>query len=248
MHSRTTKTGIPVGSEYIFGTRLLLSIGIVGCFALESVSLLRLFSEVEIGTLVPLVAGLSMGIALSDFFTAMVHWACDTWGSEQTPWLGHNLIRGFREHHRDPAAMLDHDWIEVNGQASAAGFLALIGFSLLSASSFPSSTALGGPRAQVFFVALFLALVGISAVTNQLHCWAHAARPPAIVRRLQSAGIILSRVEHAQHHRAPHMHGYCISTGWLNRPLDAIQFWRGLERCITALSGIEPRKDAREFE
>ena len=211
--------------------------------ALEWVGLLYLFSELEREMFLPLIAGMSIGIALSDFLTATVHWACDTWGSEHTPWLGSNLIRGFREHHRDPAAILDHDWIEVNGQAMAAGFLALTGLGAVLAGTGVLDATDANSETRVFLAALVVSLVGISTLTNQLHHWAHATRPPAIVQHLQRARIILSRGEHAQHHRAPHMNGYCISTGWLNRPLDAIDFWRRLERCITALSGVEPRKD-----
>lgn len=243
MHSRATRTGVSERTDYSLGARLVLSVGIVGCIALEVISLLRLFTHVEVGTLVPLLAGLSLGIALADFLTAMVHWACDTWGSEQTPWLGHGLIHGFREHHRDPAAMVDHDWVEVNGEAAMAGFLALVVFNLFPASYVPGSVASLGSWAHVFSVSLFLSLTGVSAFTNQLHYWAHATKLPGIVRRLQRAGLILSPVKHARHHRSPHLHGYCISTGWLNRPMDAMHFWRGLEKCLTALSGIEPRKD-----
>lgn len=244
MHSRATRTGISIRSEYGLGVRSLLSIGIVGCVALEAVGLVQLFSRVEVGTLVPLIAGLCLGIALADFLTAMVHWACDTWGSEQTPWLGRGLIHGFREHHRDPSAMVEHSWVEVNGEAATAALIALIAFNLLPGSDLTSGAAASaGSWAQVFVASLFLSAAGVSALTNQLHYWAHVSHPPGIVRGLQRAGIILSPVEHARHHRTPHLHGYCISTGWLNRPMDALHFWRGLERCLTALSGVEPRKD-----
>lgn len=234
---------IPTTSEYGLGVRSLFSIGIVGCFALESVGLAQLVSGIDLTTLMPLIAGLCLGVLLADLLTATVHWACDTWGSEQTPWVGGNLIRGFRDHHRDPSSMLDHDWISVNGEPATAGFVALIGFGLLPPDFLSSHVAIAGPGTQVFASALFLSLIGVSAFTNQLHYWAHAVHPPGFIKRLQRAGLILSRVEHAEHHRSPHMHGYCISTGWLNRPLDAIQFWRRIESCLTAISGVEPRQD-----
>lgn len=230
-------------SEYSLGVRSLLSIGIVGCIALEAIGLVQLFSVVELETLVPVVVGLCLGIALADFLTATVHWACDTWGSEQTPWLGHGLIRGFREHHRDPSAMVEHSWIEVNGEAATAGLIALIVFNLLIGSDLRSGLGTLGSWTQVFVASLFLSTAGVSAFTNQLHYWAHASHPPGIVSVLQRAGMILSPVEHARHHRSPHLHGYCISTGWLNRPMDAMNFWRGFERCLTAVSGVEPRRD-----
>ena len=43
-----------------------------------------------------------------------------TWGDDHTRWIGPSLIRSFREHHRDPRAMLGHDWIEVNREPAIA--------------------------------------------------------------------------------------------------------------------------------
>jgi hypothetical protein len=224
-------------SESNLGVRAFYLLAILGFCGLEIFTFARLLSGIDSSTLMPLIAGLGLGVAAADGIAATVHWACDTWGSERTPWLGHSLIESFREHHRDPAAMLDHDWLEVNGAAAAAALLALMGFVGFSSREFGFETA-----AQTFVAAIFLALVGTSAITNQLHYWAHAPRPPAIVRRLQANGWILSPLEHAGHHRAPHTHGYCISTGWLNRPLDAMRFWRALEWALSTLTGSEPRK------
>jgi len=186
---------------------------------------------------VSITLGFLLGALAADGLSGAVHWACDTWGSEETPCLGRSLIHSFREHHREPSAMLRHDWLEVNGGAAAAALLALIGFTSTSASDFGVESG-----TQTFAIASFLSLVGTSAITNQLHYWAHVARPPPIVRRLQSRGVILSPREHVLHHRAPHAHGYCIATGWLNRPLDAIRFWRALEWGLSALTGAEPRR------
>jgi ubiquitin-conjugating enzyme E2 variant len=224
--------------ESNLGARALYWVAIPGCGALGAVQFIQLFSSVEFDTLVPLLLGLLLGIAAADWVTAAVHWACDTWGSEGTPWLGSSVIDSFREHHREPLAMLEHDWLEVNGGAATAALLALVGFSGFSTSEFGFDA---GTR--ILGSAFFLSLVGTSAITNQLHYWAHDPRPPGIIRRLQSHGLILSPIEHVEHHRAPHTHGYCISTGWLNRPLDAIRFWRAMEWGLTLLTGAQPRKD-----
>ena len=66
------------------------------------------------------LAGVVLGALGADLVTGVVHWACDTWGDERTRWVGAGLIRAFREHHDDPRAMLEHDWIEVNGEPAAA--------------------------------------------------------------------------------------------------------------------------------
>jgi len=238
VHSRATKRATTAGSESNFGARALYLVAILGCSGLGALEFARLLSGIGSGTLLPLLAGVLAGIAAADWVAGAVHWACDTWGSERTPWLGHSLIASFREHHREPSAMLNHDWLEVNGGAAAAALLALVGFTGFSSRDLGLEVG-----TQTFATAFFLCLMGTSAFTNQLHYWAHDPRPPAIVRRLQGHGLILSPLEHAQHHRAPHTHGYCISTGWLNRPLDAIRFWRALEWAISVLTGAQPRKD-----
>ncbi len=180
-----------------------------------------------------LAAGLFLGALGADLLTALVHWACDTWGSEETPWVGAWLIKGFRDHHVDPQRMVRHDWIEVSGApalAAAAGFLLV--------SPLAWQLASGG---RVFWYAGLWSLICVAAAANQTHKWAHLESPPALVRGLQRLGAILSPGSHAQHHRGPHTRRYCISTGWLNAALDSIRFWRGLERCVEVVTGAEAR-------
>jgi ubiquitin-conjugating enzyme E2 variant len=187
-----------------------------------------------------LAAGLLLGGLGADLLTALVHWACDTWGSEETPWLGAGLIKGFREHHVDPQEMVRHDWIEVNGEAALA---AAAGFGLLSPLAWQLAS--GG---QVFWYAGLCSLICVAAAANQLHKWAHVESPPALARALQRLGAILSPASHAEHHRGPHTSRYCISTGWLNGTLDTIRFWRGLERCVEAITGAEARDGSEKHE
>jgi ubiquitin-conjugating enzyme E2 variant len=84
-------------------------------------------------------------------------------------------------------------------------------------------------------------------MTNQIHQWAHQPLPPRPVCVLQSWGLLLGRAEHEGHHRRPHDRRYCITTGWLNRPLDACDFFKHLERLITWSTGLQPRHDDRRF-
>lgn len=163
----------------------------------------------------------------------MVHWACDTWGDERTPWIGAGLIRSFREHHEAPRAMLDHDWIEVNGQPAAAASAA---FGLLAL-----PTAQDWLAERAFLAAFAWTLLVVASLANQLHQWSHAPAPPLWVKALQRAGLLLSAERHRRHHRAPHTSDYCITSGWLNRALDAAGFWRALERAVTRATGAKPR-------
>jgi ubiquitin-conjugating enzyme E2 variant len=82
-------------------------------------------------------------------------------------------------------------------------------------------------------------------MTNQIHKWSHldADQTPGILKTLQKWHLILPPDHHQIHHTAPFDTYYSITTGWLNWPLAKIGFYRHLERLITAVTGIIPRKD-----
>ena len=42
---------------------------------------------------------------------------------------------------------------------------------------------------------------------------------------------------------SPHETFFCITTGWLNYPFEAIGFWTFLERHIERVTGAKPRDD-----
>jgi len=182
------------------------------------------------------LAGALLGALAADFTTGLVHWACDSYGSERTPLLGAGLIRGFREHHRRPRAVLASDAIDANGQAAVAVALAL------GVAALPPLRGL--LAAHPFAYALGLALCAVSGLGNQLHQWAHTPAAPRFVRRLQRGGWVLSPRAHARHHLPPHASAYCTATGWCNPPLDALGFWRALERLVERVCGAAPRGDA----
>ena len=76
--------------------------------------------------------------------------------------------------------------------------------------------------------------------------WSHAYGKDAygpVVTKLQKLNVILPREHHRIHHVRPHHEYYCITTGWLDRPLEAIKFWRRLEALITKITGAIPRDD-----
>jgi hypothetical protein len=103
--------------------------------------------------------------------------------------------------------------------------------------AFPLSTA-------TFFIGWWLACFIVAAMfTNQLHKWAHMPEPPRVARWLQRCHLILTPKDHRQHHTRPFVHSYCITTGWMNPLLNAIGFWRHLERRIHHGTGALPRED-----
>ena len=172
------------------------------------------------------------GFIGADFVSGLVHWFADTWGDSDLPIVGPTIIRGFREHHADPEAILRHDFIETNG-ASCAGTLLL----LAAAAAVPLE---GDPRHIV--IAASLSLSTALFATNQIHKWAHSARPPAPVAWLQRRGWLLRPTHHALHHSRPFDRNYCITTGWLNPLCERLQVFATLERWVTVCFGAVPRR------
>jgi ubiquitin-conjugating enzyme E2 variant len=193
----------------------------------------RLASSLALADVPWVLAALLLGALAADLVTGLVHWACDTWGDERTPWLGPTLIYAFREHHERPREMLDRHWALVNREPGLTAALLLVLLSLPAA----QATLEGRSFVQM----LLLSFVGYAASANQLHLWAHHRLPPRPVRLAQRLGLVLSPERHARHHRRPHTSAYCISTGWLNPALDRLGFWRALERLVSQLTGARAR-------
>ena len=172
---------------------------------------------------------------LADFASGIVHWSADTWGKESMPVLGPRFLRPFRVHHVNPDDFLQRTFVDTNGDVALVVLPVLIGALFIPLAS-------EGARAATTFV---VALAAFALPTNQVHQWAHMPRPPAPIRFLQGIGIILSREQHVLHHEAPYAMNYCITNGWCNRLLTAVDFFPRAERLITSLTGAEPRADER---
>ena len=176
------------------------------------------------GAWLAVVLGIAIGALMIDFVTGLVHFACDRFGDPATPLIGPLLIRAFREHHDDPQAIVEHDWIETNGEPCFLTMLALVGLASLAPRMHSD---LGAAAVTVVWT---MAVLGASA--NQAHKWAHMQNPPVVVRFFQRAGLMLSPEKHAHHHHAPHDTAYCITTGWMNPLLDWLGLWSWLERSL----------------
>ena len=181
-----------------------------------------------------IVAAAIAGWLATDFFSGLVHWAGDTWGSVRTPGLGAWFIRPFREHHDDPRAMTKHDFVETNGSSAIAGLPLLV-----AGAAIPLE---GSGPAFAQAILLFLAFGGLFA--NQCHKWAHMKRSdlPALIVLAQRARLILPPEMHRRHHACPHDTHYCTASGWMNGVLETMEFFRGIERGVAALVQATPRR------
>ncbi len=164
-------------------------------------------------------------LLLADLVSGVVHWMFDRWGTPETPIVGPNLIRTFREHHTDPLGITRHSFVEANG-GPALGSIPILVVGLAS----PAIVTAG-----CFWLA------GFVFFTNVIHSWAHG-QPPRLVRWLQARGVLLSPEHHAAHHTSPHDRAYCITTGWINPLLDSTNAWERLERLVTATVGVVPSR------
>ncbi|MGD8606242.1 MAG: fatty acid desaturase CarF family protein [Myxococcales bacterium] len=183
------------------------------------VDVARLLME---GAWVAVVLGVVVGAFAIDFVTGFVHFACDRFGDPETPVLGPLLIKAFRDHHDHPHAILEHDWVETNGEPCV-----LTTFALIALACFVPEThsQLGAATATGVWT-----MAALGAFANQAHKWAHMPNAPRVVRLFQRAGLILRPGEHGRHHDAPHQTAYCISTGWMNPLLERLGLWSWLER------------------
>ena len=176
-----------------------------------------------------------VGYLAADLVSGLVHWAADTWGSPDLPILGPMVLGPFREHHRDQLAITRHDFVETNGNNCLIS-LPVLGLALWLVPEVHGS-------GNLFLSSFLGALVFWVLLTNQFHKWAHLPAPPPLVAFLQRWHLILPPAHHQLHHTRPFTSHYCITTGWLNRPLNWARFFRVLEWCITVCTGALPRRD-----
>ena len=223
-----------VGSLEYSGLERVLGIIGVSVFTLLIIPLfVKLAYSLSTIYFLLLIPVLLLSLLTADFISGMIHWGADTWGSVKFPILGKTLIKGFREHHIDKKAITKHGFIQTNGHST----LVAIPFQILALIMTVQGIA-------TFIIFSFLTLLSVwGPLTNQFHKWSHQDKPSKFVKLLQKTRLIITQKNHAEHHNSPFETYYCITTGWLNKPLSKIDFWRRLERIITKLTGYLPRED-----
>lgn len=167
---------------------------------------------------------------MADFFSGLVHWCFDTYGSPDTRLIGPMVIAPFREHHVLPGKICEHGFLETNGNSFILCGIGLACFGYLE-SLFKTDF-----FTLVFFWAALTSM--FSAMINQVHSWSHAKHVHVLIALLQRMRIILHPDHHAGHHRPPHKVSYCILNGHCNYILDRVNFWRRFESFL-GLLGID---------
>ena len=177
-----------------------------------------------------------LGVAAADLAGGIVHWACDRFGDERTPWIGPLVIAPFREHHVDPQVLARKDFFD--GAASNA-WLAL---SVLV----PFVALVDAPRGpcEIFVAGFVASLCAFVLLTNTFHQWAHRQSPPRAAHWLRALHIAIAPERHALHH-ATGDGAYCVTTGWCNEALDRWRIFDRIERALSRLRFEARRRHVR---
>ncbi|KAF5728396.1 hypothetical protein HS088_TW21G00543 [Tripterygium wilfordii] len=175
----------------------------------------------------PILAGL-VGYILADLGSGVYHWGIDNYGDESTPIFGPQ-IEAFQGHHKWPWTITRRQFAN-NLHALARA----VTFSVL-----PLDIACNDPVIHGF--------VGVCSgcimFSQQFHSWAHGTKSklPPLVVALQDLGVLVSRSEHAMHHRQPYNNNYCIVSGVWNEFLDEKKVFEVLEMVLFFKLGVRPR-------
>jgi ubiquitin-conjugating enzyme E2 variant len=172
-----------------------------------------------------LVLAIPLGVILGDLVSGLVHWAADTYGSEDMRVIGPSLVKPFRLHHVYPRDICTH------GLVATIGNVCILAVPLLSLNLYLMWWLPGS--ALLAFSVVCLALMATATVaTNQFHKWAHQENPSSLARWLQRKRLVLEPRHHKRHHTEPFNVNYCITNGWLNPLLNKVKFFRRLEATL----------------
>ncbi|KAF0897757.1 hypothetical protein E2562_000468 [Oryza meyeriana var. granulata] len=199
---------------------------------LSSLSTSASLAAADAGSFAEPLAAALVAYSLADLATGVYHWFVDNYGDASTPFFGAQ-IAAFQGHHRYPSTITRRD--PCNNLHALARAVA---FTLPPVDA--AATAAGAPAAAHAFAGVFAACVVLS---QQFHSWAHEnpRRLPAGVEALQAAGVLVSRGQHAAHHRAPYNNNYCIVSGMWNGLLDRHMVFEALEMVVFFRTGVRPR-------
>ncbi|KAL9670426.1 hypothetical protein QQ045_007978 [Rhodiola kirilowii] len=185
-------------------------------------------ATVDSNHLVETVVAALVGYVFADLGSGVYHWGIDNYGDASTPIFG-SQIEAFQGHHRWPWTITRRQF--ANNLHSLAK---VITFTVLPLDLIVHNQVAHGFISVCSFCIMF---------SQQFHAWAHGtkSRLPSPVVALQDMGVLVSRSQHADHHRAPYNNNYCIVSGVWNEFLDQHNVFLALELVLFFRLGIRPR-------
>lgn len=182
-----------------------------------------------------------VGIYVADLVSGLLHWAFDTWFSEDITFI-RKMVVMVREHHIYPNRIFQFSFYHDAGTLS---WIAMI------VTALPISWAvwLAAPGSAAAIAAVLASIVFTVLLVFMLetHKCGHRRQVPAWIRLLQRSGILLSFGHHVRHHSGNHDQNYCIINGWADRTLGRLGLFRGLEWVISRLSGAVPQENDHQW-
>ncbi|KAL8215739.1 hypothetical protein R6Q57_022576 [Mikania cordata] len=187
----------------------------------------------------PMLSGF-IGYLFADLGSGVYHWGIDNYGNASTPVFG-SQIDAFQGHHKWPWTITKRQF--ANNLHSLAR---VITYTVL-----PIDLIFHDQPVVMGFVGM---ASGCIMFSQQFHAWAHGTKSklPLVVVTLQDVGVLVSRSQHAAHHRPPYNNNYCIVSGVWNKFLDEHKVFEALEMvvffklCIRPRSWDEPNSDWTE--
>lgn len=176
----------------------------------------------------PILSGF-VGYMFADLATGIYHWFIDNYGDASTPVFG-SQIEAFQGHHKWPWGITLRQFAN-NLYVLARSITCIV---------LPINLICHDQPVLMAFVGMASGCIMFSQL---FHSWAHGTKSklPPIVVALQDAGVLVSRSQHAAHHRPPYNNNYCIVSGAWNRFLDELRVFEALEMVVFFTLGLRPR-------
>ena len=180
------------------------------------------------------------GLFFADWFSGLVHWFTDTWGTEKHSYM-YRVFSIAREHHVLPRNIVGYDIIDLVAYSSYPACVVLGPFAVAIMLFAPLSS-------FVYCVLVVFAMVcTLMYLGSHFHIMGHTKSKSLIIRSLQKIHFLCTPQYHGLHHRGDHNQRYAVLNGWSNIICDKIGFWRMLESLVTKLTGAIPRENDFEW-
>ncbi len=168
-------------------------------------------------------------ILVVDFGSGLLHWLEDSYGHPHWPITGKWITAPNILHHQAPSAFTGNSWLH------SAAVILVIG-----------AVITGGAWLSGMLTWQILLFVAIGVNANEIHKWNHLpkSKRSKLVVALQKLRLLQTARHHGRHHAASKDTNYCVITNVVDPVLDAVHFWRRLERAIEILCGVSTRPDA----